>query len=82
MNARPRWPLVEVEWLDAHACGGWETPATYRADAPAVCCSVGYLLHRTRAALTLVQSCGLTTGEVTDALTIPRGCVRKMRRLR
>jgi hypothetical protein len=72
-----RWPLVEVEWSDAHSVSGWDTPARYRSAGPAVCRSVGYLLLRDRDRLVL-----MTTGDVADGLAIPACAVRRVRRLR
>jgi hypothetical protein len=73
--------VVEVEWRDAHSDGGWASRDEYEACTASVVRSVGYVLKRGREALTLVQSQD-QSGEVCDSITIPLGCVRRVRRLR
>lgn len=79
-------PLVLVRWLDAHTVGGWMKSDEYRRLARKASdletTSVGYLLERTRRALTLVQSISPNNDTMADSITIPIGCVLSVKRMR
>lgn len=50
---RPK--LVLVEWVDsAYLSGGWKSLEDIKAHTPAPCKSVGWMVSKTRAFLTLV----------------------------
>lgn len=82
--------MLEVEWVDSTVRGGWGTADDYRASkaTPAVIRSVGYTLGRNAHALTLVQSRSADVGKegemgdaVADSISIPLGCIKRVRRL-
>jgi hypothetical protein len=78
---------VEVTWVDTQAKGGWRTPEVERERSETMLAtSVGYLLHRDKGRIVLVQSHSPETehGEelVADSLTIPASAVQKVRPLR
>lgn len=77
--------LVEVTWYDTHASGGgWRTvKEILHAGAASYyhCRSTGYLLYSDTRVVVLCQS--LTEdGRATDTVTIPKGCVKRIRSLR
>lgn len=48
-------PLVLIEWLDAHAGRGWQTPERlYETAEPLYCRSVGWLVKETKDCKVLV----------------------------
>ena len=80
-------PLVLVEWYDAHSEGGWASHASYmrtHRDRLLVT-SVGFMLRRDGRSLTLVQSLQPGDGDhfarMADSISIPAGCVRRVRGL-
>ncbi len=72
-------PVVEVEWIDSWAHGGWQDPEDVDG-TPLKCRSVGYLLKNgpNTVVLALSQHEG---GSVGDVLTIPSRCVTELRTL-
>jgi hypothetical protein len=74
-------PIVEVWWLDSH---GVEQPWHKLADSPShdagACKTVGYLMERGKYFVVLAQSIG--DDEYGGPLSIPRGCIVKIRRLK
>ena len=74
------YPLVEVKWEDAWSSGSHRDPDDKFLTEPAVTTSVGFLLKR-KPRLVLAQS--MTQAQrVYDTLTIPKGCVKKIKRLK
>ena len=77
------WPLhirVEIDWIDAVSGSGvWGNSKDLDAE-PAISKSIGYLGKKTRTCIQLFQSMSLTTGAVVDSITIPRSCVKRIRR--
>ncbi len=77
---KPR--IVEVEWIDASSKGGWGSVEWYLKNSqPSLCRSTGYLLRKDAKAVTLVQSLG-DHKDGTDAIAIPRSCVKRIRYLK
>jgi hypothetical protein len=72
---------AEVEWVDSKAQGSWRDADEYRNEQPAPCRSVGYVLTRDAKKIILLQSQS-ESGGVSDSITIPIGCVTKVRYLR
>lgn len=78
MANRERCSLVEVEWRDSAAKGGW----SWDADGePAVCHSTGYLLKDEREYILLSQSLSDTSGQYGNMITIPKFAVTWIRNL-
>uniref|UniRef100_A0A6M3L0A7 Uncharacterized protein n=1 Tax=viral metagenome TaxID=1070528 RepID=A0A6M3L0A7_9ZZZZ len=72
--------IVEVEWLDICAHHGWDSKAHNRAGV-SNCKSTGYLVHNGKNHITIAQS--LSDNEnVADKLSIPRNCVKAIKRLK
>lgn len=74
--------IVEVVWHDAFSqTTGWDHARVIarRADEPLEVHSVGHLLERSKRHIVLAMN---RHGErAADTMTIPLGCVRKVRRL-
>lgn len=67
--------IVLVEWDDAHM-EGWWIDGVPEAPTPTLVQSVGWLAHKTRKHLVLVQS--MSDGQHGNRLQIPRGMVKSM----
>ena len=72
--------LIVVDWDDSSSRGRWSTLDEYRKHSPVLCRSVGYVTHRDKRGISLVQTMA-DNGDVVDAIAIPAGCIRKVRRL-
>lgn len=75
-RARKSPKIVAIHWLDAVAAAGW----TDHSEAPeaATIYSVGFLVKRTRTAVTIATSVGGEDNEHNGSMTIPRGMIVKM----
>ena len=81
-------PIVEVDWVDSMSASGWRSAkevAKYSAEAQAIK-SVGYMLTKDRKKVILVGSLDAIDhdGEVQQFNhyhEIPRGCVKRIRRI-
>jgi hypothetical protein len=90
MQSKPRYPFgrtmpVIVEWEDSASSGRWGTRDDYHKKAKSSLGpirSVGWLNRSDRTAVQLLQSQSAANGDVADAVTIPRGCVRRIIRLK
>jgi hypothetical protein len=73
-------PMVEVEWQDACSENGWARREEYRERTPMSIRSIGFLAHRDKSRLVIVQS--HSAGDrLNDSLTIPAPWVTRVRRL-
>jgi hypothetical protein len=80
----PKFPLSQmykVEWEDSASDGKWRQPESYREVNNLQCRSVGFLLTKNSKMVQLIQSMA-ENGQVTDCISIPAKCVKKMRRLK
>jgi hypothetical protein len=80
----PKFPLkelVEVEWVDSAARGRWGSVEEYRKHDVVTCRTAGYLLSKTKRAVTIIQSQHTDDG-LSDAMSIPTCAVLKLRRLK
>lgn len=76
-----RLPLVEVKWRDARTDGGWKALSAHRATHTIECLTVGRLTKADRREVQVAQSIS-EVGDLSDTMTIPRGEVIAVRRLR
>ncbi len=76
-----KYPIVEVEWVDACSKYGWDDPQIYSRATTSICKSVGYLCKKNEHEVQVVQSLSDTGGQA-DSTSIPRKCVVKIRILR
>jgi hypothetical protein len=73
-------PIVVVTWVDAHTSHGWE--GVDEADAEgSTCYTVGFLIRSSRDAITVASSSD-RNGNYNSRITIPRGMVRTIKRMR
>ena len=71
--------MVLVEWNDAFSDGGWRSPVD---DLPVSnCITIGLLMYDNPEKVTIVQSKS-DSGSYTDRISIPRGCIKRIRYLR
>ena len=56
-------------------------PEFIKDAGPVQCRTAGYLLTKTKKYITVVQNRGEDTGNVGEAMNIPRSCVKRIRRL-
>lgn len=82
MTYPPEMPLVLVEWVDSNCASGWHDVADMMATTGQGCgCrSVGWLLTDGDDRIVLVPHQS-ETGQVSDAMTIPRVAVVSVTRL-
>ncbi|HMH83656.1 MAG TPA: hypothetical protein VK531_12355 [Gemmatimonadales bacterium] len=80
--------LVEVAWYDTHTgSGSWDAIATHahhELDNPFLCHSVGWLIGRSygRAGHVVLLQSHTERGTGVDTVTIPAGCIKRVRRLK
>jgi hypothetical protein len=90
MQNKPRYAFgnalpVLAEWTDSASTGRWDTPEAYARRAgenTGPIRSVGWINRKDHKVVQLVQTQSGANGDVVDAITIPRGCIRSIRRLR
>ena len=82
----PKFPeskLVEVDWVDSASRGRWDSLANYKKEVTAYCRSAGYLIANTKRHIIVLQTQGANTiNDALDAITIPKGCILKIRKLK
>jgi len=83
-RAERRPPIVEVEWEDAANNPRWLTPDEVLHAVhlhPFIAHSVGYVIHDDKTAMTLAEGIN-SEGWYGACWRIPRGMIRKVRKLR
>lgn len=78
---KQKFPLYEIEWDDAASDGQWGSVEHHRGEGIAKCRTVGYLTLNEKTHVQVVQSLS-HFGGVDSSMSIPRGCVTKMRKIR
>ena len=74
-------PKVEITWFDACASGGWrKVEECQREEGLIECVAVGLMTRRDAKEIQIVQQA--SPHKVSDSLTIPASCVKRIRRLR
>ena len=79
-TAKRPGPLVEIDWVDSCATSGWQGDSAPDGSA-AECKTVGYLIHRSKAVVTVAQNAD-NQGGTGAWMTIPCHCVRRIKRHR
>ncbi len=72
--------LVLVEWEDSFFTHGWRSKGEFDNLGVAPCVCVGVLVSQTNKSITLVLSLG--EENYADSMTIPKGCVKRIRYLK
>ena len=73
-------PLIIVEWDDVSGASGWVTEESVKKTEPIGCTSVGWKLKSTPKKLVICASKN-DAGDFADRNTIPKGCIKSIRRL-
>lgn len=72
---------VEITWLDSHGItSSWEYWDGLEELKPCVIISIGYLIKDRKDYKTIAQS--VSDSQVLGRMTIPVGCIKKIRRLK
>ena len=72
---------VEVTWRDSTTRGGWAVEEEYKKFGCLTIKSVGFLLHRSKERILLLQSQdgrAKRLRQYSDGLAIPKGCIEKV----
>jgi hypothetical protein len=90
------WPLktyvrVEIHWVDSTSRTGWHrvdefNEETKRAGGPMPMITTGFLIDQTKDYISVAGTIGYSKedslcGKACDFMTIPRGCIKKVKRL-
>ena len=81
VNYRKR-EILEIEWDDTATTCGWKSDKFLEKEAPAPCRSVGYFIKQNKNCITVTKCLAIDDNDGLDAQTIPKGCVKKIRRLK
>lgn len=76
----PKHRLIRVEWDDAATTGNWRNPSEMGREERLQCQSVGHVVRSNKQEVVLALSIS-ESGNMSDTIAIPRGCIRKVRRL-
>ena len=75
-----KFQLVQVTWIDSYSSVGWK--GSQKAEAsPLTCYTVGHLITSNRSGVVVAANSD-EQGHTGDWMTIPRSCVKRVRRLR
>lgn len=81
---RPKYPLVLVEWQDAHVTTQWVDPEDLQEEHAWTLC-VGWLLSETPSQIVLSAASASPDSDISNhmaaRITLPRGMVRSIRML-
>ncbi len=72
--------LVVVEWQDAASYDPWQHLFDAEDHCPSKCKTVGWLLSKTKTHVTVAASQS-DTGNWSQLMAVPRGCITSLRRL-
>lgn len=72
--------LVLIEWEDAYTDHGWRSDDEVDGLHTARTVTCGFLKKETEGYVAVILNQG--RGVYSDAITIPKGCIKRMRRLR
>ncbi|MEQ1726733.1 MAG: hypothetical protein ABL982_00015 [Vicinamibacterales bacterium] len=80
----PTWPLRElvvITWHDSYTRGRWYELEEHRkvCGLPMECRTVGWVTKRDKETITVVQT--MSGDAVSDSMTIPLSCIRRVRRV-
>ena len=82
--SKPKYPMVLVEWVDSCSPSRvWGTAESLRTYNPVTVKSVGFLVKDDKRGITIVQGLGAESDpDACLPMAIPRGCVKKIKRLK
>lgn len=73
-------PLIEIIWDDISGQSGWDTLENVKKTEPVVCTTVGWQVKSTAKKL-IVVSTHSDNKTYSDRNTIPKGCIKSIRRI-
>lgn len=76
---KPKYPLVEVTWIDSALNSGWKTRGT--SVTYSQCRTVGYRIPSAKDCVAIAMSV-TEDGNFTETMAIPRKAVRLIRKVR
>lgn len=82
---KPKYPIVEIEWVDSGSARGWESAADVeeRIKDNTTLWAAGYLYRKNKYKVVLIGMFdGQKTGNMSLYHEIPIACVKHIRRLR
>ena len=82
--SKPKYPLVLVKWEDAATWDAWHDFAR-EAQEPAKCVTVGFLIRQEKTFIEIAPTRRLeetVEGRGCSTWSIPRGCIKKIKRLK
>lgn len=72
---------VEIQWIDSKAAPNeWEYIENIESLEPVKCTSIGFLIEDTPEYKTIVNT--LSKSQILGRITIPSGCIKKVKKLR
>jgi hypothetical protein len=78
-----KYPLMMIQWEDsARPIGEWQWIADYDQPQVVECVSVGFVISKTKQAISLAPNLGGVNGDKTQAsgiIRIPRSAIKKIR---
>lgn len=85
MTKRPykKNEIVEIEWEDSSCHHGWRSNEVLDRDNDVEQCrTVGYFYRETKRGIRLSAAIDNNDQERSDTWTVPKSCIRKVRRLK
>ena len=73
--------MVLVTWVDSINGSGWCSVKTYKRQKASACYTAGFMLKRSKKAITVIQSLDPDNDNGCAAITIPTGCILKVEEL-
>ena len=74
--------LVKVNWVDTITQRGWQDRNSIEDELASRCTSVGYVVADNKKVITIAGTVGSNDSHTLDAITIPKGCITKIRRIK
>lgn len=74
--------ILEIKWQDTATACGWRSDSVLAKEKPVMCHSVGYFCAQNKNCITIVKCRSDDDGDGLDAQTIPKGCIKKITRIR
>lgn len=75
--------VLEIEWEDSSCHHGWRSNEVLDRDNDVEQCrTVGYFYKETKRSIRLSPAIDAHDQERSDTWTVPKGCIRKIRRLK
>lgn len=77
-----QYDILEIDWEDTCTTQGWCSNRRLKGGKPARCRTVGYLFEETKSYVSVGISIDRRNESWMDTQTIPRGCIKKIKRIK